>query len=181
MRVFDRSCETVESAGARRGAQMAVLRCDHPDIEEFIHAKDHGRAAQLQHLSVGVSDTRSCRRCRTTHRSRTGQHRAEPGVAAQKNAGAQLQQADGNCGCTASVPARALWDQIMQATYDHAEPGVLFLDRINRDNNLARTARPSPATNPCAEQPLPPYGCCCLGSVNLTRFVRHALERQRQL
>ena len=168
-------CETVESAGARRGAQMGVLRCDHPDIEEFIHAKDQRRPDQLQHL--GRRD-----RCLHAGGARTTAtvelvHRAEPG-AAQKAAGAY--QRDDGLWVYRKLPARELWDQIMRSTYDHAEPGILFLDRINRDNNLSY-CETIEATNPCAEQPLPPYGCCCLGSIDLTRFVREPFEPTRAL
>jgi ribonucleoside-diphosphate reductase alpha chain len=148
MDVWDAMCRTIMSAGARRGAMMATLRCDHPDIEAFVGAKREPGRLRNFNLSVLVSDA-----------FMTAVERAEdwPLVFA-----GQLFR---------TVRARALWDSITRATYDCAEPGVIFIDRINARNNLAYCETIT-ATNPCGEEPLPPYGACLLGSINLARLVR---------
>src|SRR6056297_2501164 len=147
MDVWDAMCRTIMSAGSRRGAMMATMRCDHPDIEEFISAKSDPARLRMFNMSVLVTD-----------------------------AFMEAVKADGPWELTFggkvyhTVQARDLWNRIMRSTYDYAEPGVIFIDRINTMNNLGY-AETIAATNPCGEQPLPPYGACLLGSVNLARLV----------
>ncbi|MET4102829.1 ribonucleoside-diphosphate reductase alpha chain [Roseovarius sp. MBR-78] len=147
MDVWDAMCRTIMSAGSRRGAMMATMRCDHPDIEDFIAAKSDAARLRMFNLSVLVTD-----------------------------AFMDAVKADGPWELTFgnkvyhTLPARDLWNRIMQATYDYAEPGVIFIDRINQANNL-NYIETIAATNPCGEQPLPPYGACLLGSINLAKLV----------
>ncbi|RMF38026.1 MAG: adenosylcobalamin-dependent ribonucleoside-diphosphate reductase, partial [Alphaproteobacteria bacterium] len=148
MDVWDAMCRTIMSAGSRRGAMMATLRCDHPDIEDFITAKRDPARLRMFNLSVLVTDAF---------------------IEAVRAGGPWDLVFEGRVYRT--VEARGLWDEIMRATYDYAEPGVIFIDRINRMNNLWYAETIS-ATNPCGEQPLPPYGACLLGSINLARLVR---------
>ncbi|MDR3441166.1 adenosylcobalamin-dependent ribonucleoside-diphosphate reductase [Telmatospirillum sp.] len=152
MDVWDAMCRTIMSAGSRRGAMMATLRCDHPDIEAFIEAKRDPGRLRMFNLSVLVT---------------------EAFMTAVKNGDAWELSFDGVI--YKSLPARDLWNAIMRATYAYAEPGVIFIDRINQQNNL-HYCEAIHATNPCGEQPLPPYGICLLGSVNLARLVDHPFE-----
>ncbi|MED5395849.1 MAG: adenosylcobalamin-dependent ribonucleoside-diphosphate reductase, partial [Pseudomonadota bacterium] len=149
MDVWDAMCRTIMSAGSRRGAMMAVLRCDHPDIEDFITAKREPGRLRMFNLSVSVTDAFM--------------------QAVKKDAPWKL-TFDGVS--YKSLGARELWEKIMRATYAYAEPGVIFIDRINAKNNL-KYCENIHATNPCGEQPLPAYGACLLGSVNLARLVEN--------
>ena len=157
MDVWDSMCRTIMSAGARRGAMMGTLRCDHPDIEQFIDAKSDSARLRNFNVSVLVSD-----------------------------AFMEAVRRDGDWDLTfagkvvRSLKARDLWDRLMRATYDYAEPGVIFIDRINARNNL-NYCETICATNPCGEQPLPPYGACLLGSINLTRLVDRPFEADASL
>jgi len=147
MDVWDAMCRTIMSAGTRRGAMMGTMRCDHPDIEHFIAAKRQAGRLRNFNLSVLVTDAF---------------------MAAVKSEADWPLVFEGQT--YKVVPAARLWDDIIRSTYDFAEPGVIFIDRINAENNLSYCETIG-ATNPCGEQPLPPYGACLLGSLNLTRFI----------
>ena len=147
MDVWDAMCRTIMSAGSRRGAMMATMRCDHPDVEDFIAAKSDPARLRMFNMSVLITD---------------------PFMDAVKADGPWDLIFDGKVYRT--LQARDLWNRIMRATYDFAEPGVIFIDRINQANNLSYCETIA-ATNPCGEQPLPPYGACLLGSINLARLV----------
>ena len=157
MDVWDAMCRTIMSAGSRRGAMMATMRCDHPDIEEFITAKSDPARLRNFNLSVLVTDAFM--------------------EAVKVDGPWELRFGDA---VYRTLEARDLWNRIMRATYDYAEPGVIFIDRINAMNNLAYCETIS-ATNPCGEQPLPPYGACLLGSINLSRLVENAFEEDAAL
>jgi ribonucleoside-diphosphate reductase alpha chain len=152
MDVWDAMCRTIMSAGSRRGAMMATMRCDHPDIEAFIEAKRDPARLRMFNLSVLVTDAF---------------------MAAVKADGPWQLVFGGKVYRT--VEARDLWNKIMRSTFDYAEPGVIFIDRINAMNNLGYVETIA-ATNPCGEQPLPPYGACLLGSINLPTLVKDAFE-----
>ena len=155
MDVWDSMCRTIMSAGSRRGAMMACMRCDHPDVEDFISAKADAARLRMFNVSVLVTDAFM--------------------DAVKADADWDL-VFDGKVYRT--IRARVLWDRIMQATYDYAEPGVIFIDRINRANNL-HYCETIAATNPCGEQPLPPYGACLLGSINLARLVESPFDGEK--
>ncbi len=152
MDVWDAMCRTIMSAGSRRGAMMATMRCDHPDIEDFITAKSDPARLRMFNMSVLVTD---------------------PFMEAVK-ADASWDLVFGHK-VYRTVQARDLWDAIMRSTFDYAEPGVIFIDRINQMNNL-NYCETIAATNPCGEQPLPPYGACLLGSINLARLVNDPFD-----
>jgi ribonucleoside-diphosphate reductase alpha chain len=157
MDVWDAMCRTIMSAGARRGAMMATLRCDHPDIEAFIDAKSDPARLRNFNLSVLVTDAFI--------------------EAVRKGAPWDL-RFEGKVYRT--VDARALWDRLMRATYEYAEPGVIFIDRVNAENNLAYCEQIA-ASNPCGEQMLPPHGACLLGSINLARLVHEPFTARARL
>ena len=180
MQVWDAMCGTILSTGARRGAMMATLRCDHPDIEEFIAAKQQSGQLRRFNLSVQVTDA-----FMTAVRCDTQWPLVFPAAAFGGDGETVSREWSDATGATACrvirrVRARELWQLILRAAYDYAEPGVLFVDRINQLNNLWYRERIT-ATNPCGEIPLPSYGCCDLGSLNLTSFVLAPFTSQARI
>ncbi|WP_410219560.1 adenosylcobalamin-dependent ribonucleoside-diphosphate reductase [Paracoccus sp. (in: a-proteobacteria)] len=157
MDVWDAMCRTIMSAGSRRGAMMATMRCDHPDVEQFIEAKQDSARLRMFNLSVLITDDF---------------------MEAVRADGPWDLKFEGKVYRT--VQALDLWNRIMKATYDFAEPGVIFIDRINKANNLSYVETIA-ATNPCGEQPLPPYGACLLGSINLARLVTNPFTDAAEL
>lgn len=174
LHLFDASATALESASARRGAQIGVLRCDHPDVVAFARAK---AGAALSHFNLSVAVTDAFMHALEADATVELVHAAAPGPA-QRAAGAHRRE-DGQW-VYAVVPARALWQEILHAAHGQGEPGLLFIDRINAENNLAYCETLT-ATNPCGEEPLPPYGACCLGSFDLTRLVEHAFEGRARI
>jgi len=177
MDVWDAMCTTIQSTGSRRGAMMATLRCDHPDIVAFIEAKR--RLDRLHHFNLSVQVTAAFMQAVT-------QDAAWPLIfpASRLADGGEtlLREWPGEatavpCRVVRRMSARALWDALLHASYDRGEPGVLFIDRINREDNLHYCERIT-ATNPCGEVPLPPYGACDLGAINLSRLIRHKFTPQ---
>lgn len=157
MDVWDAMCRTIMSAGSRRGAMMATMRCDHPDIVDFITAKRDPARLRMFNVSVLVTDAF---------------------MAAVKADDPWDLVFEGEVYQT--LRAVELWDQIMNSTFEFAEPGVIFIDRINQANNL-NYCETIAATNPCGEQPLPPYGACLLGSINMARLVSDPFGEQAAL
>ena len=184
MHIWDAMCATLLSTGARRGAMMATLRCDHPDIEAFVTAKHRPGVLTHFNLSVQVFDEfmEAVRRDDDWPLVFPAAALEDEGMGDGPIVYRRWTGTDGPVPCRVLrvVKARALWEQILRATYDYAEPGVLFIDTINRMNNLAYREHIT-ATNPCGEQPLPPYGACDLGSINLTRFVRAPFTSEADL
>ena len=171
MQIWEAMCGTILSTGARRGAMMATLRCDHPDIEEFVAAKQQPGQLRRFNLSIQVTEA-----FMTAVRSDGEWPLVFPAAVFDGDGETVLREWPGEaravpCRVIRRVRARQLWDRILRATYDYSEPGVLFIDRINQLNNLWYRERIT-ATNPCGEIPLPPYGACDLGSLNLTCFVQ---------
>ncbi|BCQ25627.1 adenosylcobalamin-dependent ribonucleoside-diphosphate reductase [Caballeronia sp. NK8] len=174
MDVFDASCRTVESAGSRRGAQMGILDCSHPDLLEFIAAK-HTKG-RWNNFNVSVAVTDEFMQAVADDATWQLTHKAEPSPA--QRAAEDMHQREDGLWVYREVKAREVWNTIMRSTYDVAEPGVVFMSRMNDDNNL-RAVEAIRATNPCGEQPLPAYGCCNLGPLNLTRFVNDPFAQMR--
>ncbi len=180
MQIWEAMCGTILSTGARRGAMMATLRCDHPDIEEFITVKQQPGQLRRFNLSVQVTDA-----FMAAVRSDAEWPLIYPAAVFDGDGETILREWPGDapavpCRVIRSVSARQLWNRLLQATYDYSEPGVLFIDRINQLNNLRYRERIS-ATNPCGEIPLPPYGACDLGSLNLTCFVQSPFTPQAHI